>query len=303
MGFTDEIKQKYRSGSLLVKLIFINVGVFVAVKLAMLLLMLLGVDTYLAASFVELPSAWAELIRHPWTLVTYMFMHADLFHIFFNMLCLYWFGLVFMEFNTPKQLVALYVLSGLMGAAFFLCAYNFLPAFEGRAATLVGASAAVMGVMVAACMRAPNYRMNLLFIGPVALKWILVVMLVIDAISYDDGNFGGHIAHFGGIVMGAVYALMLKQGYDITKKINKAIDAMAGIFSRRNSPMGRPVQGGKRYHYAKAEAEQKKPDFRSEYVSKEQAEVDAILEKIKVSGYASLTDEEKRKIFTAGKKN
>lgn len=307
MGFTDEIKMQYRSGSLLVKLIFINIGVFVALKLAMFVLLLFGADSHWVASFVELPSAWQQLLTRPWTVLTYMFMHADLFHIFFNMLCLYWFGMVFMEFNTPKQLVALYVLSGLMGAAFFLCAYNFLPAFEGRYGTLVGASAAVYGVMVAACMRAPNYRMHLLFVGAVPLKWILAVMIIIDLISFDGSNFGGHVAHLGGIAMGAIYALMLRRGHDVTKWINKAIDAIAGLFSRRRQPMGRPVRGGgaggSRYHYAKAQTEPEKPDFRSEYVTREQAEIDAILEKIKVSGYSSLTDEEKRKIFTAGKKN
>ena len=245
----------------------------------------------------------------PYQLVTYMFMHGDLMHIFFNMLCLYWMGLVFMEFNTPKQLVALYVLSGLMGAAFYLMAYNLLPGFAGASSGLVGASASVLGVLVAACMRAPNYRINLLFIGSVALKWVAIVMVVLGVISFDGSNLGGHIAHAGGAVMGVIYALLLRRGLDITKGINRIIDRLTDLFERRPKPMGEPVQGG-RYHYGKPESgnaakstKSDSNDFSSQYVTKEQAEVDAILEKIKVSGYASLSQEEKKRIFTAGKKN
>ena len=275
----------------------------------MFVLMLAGIDARVVTDMVELPSAWSAVLVRPWTLVTYMFMHGDLMHIFFNMLCLYWMGLVFMEFNTPKQLVALYVLSGLMGAAFYLMAYNLLPGFAGASSGLVGASASVLGVRVAACMRAPNYRINLLFIGSVALKWVAIVMVVLGVISFDGSNLGGHIAHAGGAVMGVIYALLLRRGLDITKGINRMIDRLTDLFERRPKPMGEPVQGG-RYHYGKPESgnaakstKSDSDDLRSQYVTKEQAEVDAILEKIKVSGYASLSQEEKKRIFTAGKKN
>ena len=313
MGIIEEIKNRYRSGSLLIKLIFINAGIFLAVKLSVFVLMLAGIDASVVMDMVELPSSWAEVTMRPWTLVTYMFMHGDLMHIFFNMLCLYWMGMVFLEFNTPKQLVALYVLSGLMGAAFYLMAYNLLPGFAGASSGLVGASASVLGVLVSACMRAPNYRINLLFIGSVALKWVAIVMVVLGVISFDGNNLGGHIAHAGGAVMGVIYALLLRCGFDITKGVNRLIDRISDLFERHPKPMGEPVQGG-RYHYGKSESDNASKstksstksdsdDLRSQYVTKEQAEVDAILEKIKVSGYASLSQEEKKRIFTAGKKN
>ena len=167
----------------------------------------------------------------------------------------------------------------------------------------------MLGVLVAACMRAPNYRINLLFIGSVALKWVAIVMVVLGVISFDGSNLGGHIAHAGGAVMGVIYALLLRRGLDITKGINRMIDRLTDLFERRPKPMGEPVQGG-RYHYGKPESgnaakstKSDSDDLRSQYVTKEQAEVDAILEKIKVSGYASLSQEEKKRIFTAGKKN
>ena len=313
MGIIEEIKNRYRSGSLLIKLIFINAGIFLAVKLSVFVLMLAGIDASVVMDMVELPSAWEAVTMRPWTLVTYMFMHGDLMHIFFNMLCLYWMGMVFMEFNTPKQLVALYVLSGLMGAAFYLMAYNLLPGFAGASSGLVGASASVLGVLVSACMRAPNYRINLLFIGSVALKWVAIVMVVLGVISFDGNNLGGHIAHAGGAVMGVIYALLLRCGFDITKGINRLIDRISDLFERHPKPMGEPVQGG-RYHYGKSESDNASKstksstksdsdDLRSQYVTEEQAEVDAILDKIKVSGYASLSQEEKKRIFKAGKKN
>ena len=162
-------------------------------------------------------------------------------------------------------------------------------------------------------MRAPNYRINLLFIGSVALKWVAIVMVVLGVISFDGNNLGGHIAHAGGAVMGVIYALLLRCGFDITKGINRLIDRISDLFERHPKPMGEPVQGG-RYHYGKSESDNASKstksstksdsdDLRSQYVTKEQAEVDAILEKIKVSGYASLSQEEKKRIFTAGKKN
>ena len=228
-------------------------------------------------------------------------MHGDLMHIFFNMLCFYWFGLIFMEFNTPKQMVALYVLSGLGGAAAYLSAHSVLPAFAGVHGSLVGASASVLGVIVAVGMRAPNYRLNLLFLGPVALKWVVLPILVLDVVSFDGSNLGGHIAHLGGAVVGLLYALAMKKGFDITSGINRVIDALAGVFSRKKPAVKN--QRKPRYHYSADESHRdSRSDVRKQFVSEKEERIDAILEKIKQSGYASLTKEEKELLFSVGKK-
>lgn len=301
MDIIKEIKRRYSSGSLLVRLIFINIGVFVVVKLAMFLLTLLGLTPAMVSGMVELPSQWQAVLHKPWTLLTYMFMHGDLMHIFFNMLCFYWFGLIFMEFNTPKQMVALYVLSGLGGAAAYLSAHSVLPAFAGVHGSLVGASASVLGVIVAVGMRAPNYRLNLLFLGPVALKWVVLPILVLDVVSFDGSNLGGHIAHLGGAVVGLLYALAMKKGFDITSGINCVIDALAVVFSRKKPAVKN--QRKPRYHYSADESHRdSRSDVRKQFVSEKEERIDAILEKIKQSGYASLTKEEKELLFSVGKK-
>ncbi len=301
MDIIKEIRQRYSSGSLLVRLIFINVGVFLVVKTAMFVFTLLGLAPTMVSGLVELPSQWYAVLHKPWTLLTYMFMHGDLMHIFFNMLCFYWFGLIFMEFNTPKQMVALYVLSGLGGAAAYLSAHSVLPAFAGVHGSLVGASASVLGVIVAVGMRAPNYRLNLLFLGPVALKWVVLPILVLDVVSFDGSNLGGHIAHLGGAVVGLLYALAMKKGFDITSGINRVIDALAGVFSRKKPAVKN--QRKPRYHYSADESHRdSRSDVRKQFVSEKEERIDAILEKIKQSGYASLTKEEKELLFSVGKK-
>ncbi len=306
MGIFNELLYKYKSGSLLIKLIFINVGVFVVLKLALLILMLLGIDNSLVGMLVELPSTWSGVLSRPWTLFTYMFMHGDVFHILFNMLCLYWVGMVFMEFNTPKQMVALYMLSGLGGALLYLVAHNTLPYFAGAYSTLVGASASVLGIMVAVGVRAPNYRIGMMFLGPVPMKWIVLSIVVIDLLSLGGANTGGHVAHIGGVLVGALYAVLMKHGFDMTKGLNRTIDYLVDLFEKKPKGPGKPI-GGTKYHYAEPEKEpqkaKKSSSVRDQFVSPEEAAIDEILEKIKVSGYASLTAEEKQRIFSAGNKN
>ncbi len=290
----------------MIKLIFINIVVFVVLKLALLLLMLFGIDSSIIGMLVELPSTWSGVLSRPWTLLTYMFMHGDIFHILFNMLCLYWVGMVFMEFNTPKQLVALYVLSGLGGALLYLVSYNTLPYFSGAYTTMVGASASVLGIMVAVGVRAPNYRIGLLFFGPVPMKWIVLSIVLIDLLSLSGSNTGGHIAHLGGVMVGALYAVLMKHGFDLTKGVNRVIDYLVDLFEKKPKGPGKPI-GGTKYHYAEPEKEPQKTkkasSVRDQFVSPEEAAIDEILEKIKVSGYTSLTKEEKQRIFSAGNKN
>lgn len=235
MAIINEIKMRFSSGSLLLKLIYLNIGIFVAVKLAMLVMPLFGVSAAVIASAVELPSEWLAVAHRPWTLFTYMLMHGSLMHIFMNMLCLYWFGRVFAEFNTQKQLVTLYVLSGLGGALAYLAAYATLPVFAASHSSLVGASAAVLGIMVAIGVQAPNYRINLLIVGSVAMKWVVLTTLFLMLISSEDTNLGGSVAHIGGIAVGAAYALLLKTGHDITGTINRLTDGLIGIFKKEKN--------------------------------------------------------------------
>lgn len=298
MAFIDEIKRSYSQGSMLLKLIFINIAVFFLLHIVVIVAMLFNVDGNELLSWVELPSNLSQLIRKPWTLLTYMFSHYGLLHILFNMLWFYWLGRIFMEFFSPKQLTGLYLLGGWGGAALYLLAYNLLPYFAGQNGLLLGASASVIAIVVATAVYAPDYKIGLLFIGEVSIKWIAIVTVAIDLLGLDAGNIGGNIAHIGGAIVGAWFALRIKRGRDITRPLNACIDTVVGLFNGRSLKMPdfkrEKRQSGK---------EKKEPQHANRPVDTiSEDELDNILKKIKVAGYDALTDEEKDKLFKASRR-
>ncbi|MBQ9556960.1 MAG: rhomboid family intramembrane serine protease [Muribaculaceae bacterium] len=302
MAFIDDIKRTYRQGSMLMRLIFINIGVFILIRLLAIGAVLLSGSSFPVLQWVELPGDWWLALRRPWTLVTYMFVHNDLWHILFNMLWLYWLGRIFMEFFSSKQLSGLYILGGLGGGALYLLCSNLLGHLHGSA--LIGSSAAVIAIVVAVAVYVPDYKIGLLFLGQVAIKWVALVTVLIAVLSLDGGNIGGNIAHLGGAAVGAWYALRIKQGHDITRPLNAMLDFIIGLFNGRSLRLPRfkraaspsaqqqaapPRQATSTSHH--------RPD---DTVSEE--ELDVILGKIKAAGYDALSDEEKDKLFKASRR-
>ena len=306
MAFIDDIKRTYCQGSMLLRLILINIGVFVLLHVAALCGLLFNLQGDDVLRWIELPSDLAMLLRQPWTLVTYMFAHYSLLHILFNMLWLYWLGRIFMEYFSPKQLTGVYLLGGWGGALLFLLAYNLLPHLAGTGALLIGASASVIAIVVATAVYAPDYKIGLLFLGEVPLKWVAIVTVGIDLLSMEGGNIGTSMAHIGGAVVGAIYALSIKRGRDITRPLNAAIDAVVGLFNGRS--FKRPHIDW-RQHNTTANNSANRQDGKqqtrkgttpADTVSEE--ELDTILGKIKAAGYDALTDEEKDKLFKASRR-
>ena len=290
MAIIDDIKRKYRQGTMLMRIIYINIAIFVLLHLMALVGIFINVPDQEMVMWVQLPSNLRELLHEPWTLITYMFAHYDLLHILFNMLWLYWMGRIFLEYFTPKRLSALYLLGGLGGAALYLLVMNLLPHFAGSNGHLIGASASVIAIVVAVAIWAPEYKIGMLFIGEVSLKWVAILTIGIDVLSIDVGNAGGHIAHLGGAAVGAIYTTAMRHGTDITRPINSALDWLASLFNRRDKGIGTPVGGtayGPRQQAANEPTE---------------AQIDAILDKIKRSGYTSLTDKERDMLFSASRK-
>ena len=284
---------------MLLKLIFINIGVFVVLHVVALGFLLMNAGNGIVG-WVEVPSELGLLLRRPWTLLTYMFAHYGFFHILFNMLWLYWLGRIFMEYFSPKQLTGVYLLGGLGGAILYLLAYNCLPYLMAQPGTayLIGASASVIAIVVATAVYAPEYRIGLLFLGEVPLKWVALVTVAIAILGLDAGNVGGNLAHIGGGIVGAWFALRIKQGRDITRPLNAAIDAVVGLFNGRSWELPkREKKSSAKGNQSQAEPHGTRP---AETVSEE--ELDTILGKIKVAGYDALTDEEKDKLFKASRR-
>lgn len=300
MAFIDQFKRFYNQSSMLMRLILVNVVVFVLIRLLAVGSWMFGSSTFAITQWVAMPSDLWLLLRRPWTLVTYMFAHADMLHILFNMLWLYWIGSIFMEFFSAKHLTGLYLLGGWGGATLYLLATNLLPNMAGG--VLIGSSAAVIAIVVATAVYVPDYKIGLLFLGEVAIKWVAIVTVAIALLSLDGGNVGGNIAHIGGALVGAWFALSIKQGRDITRPINSFIDSLVGLFNGRKFKLPEVKKpsfpSGKK---SQAESGPQRPANRpADTVSEE--ELDRILDKIKAAGYDALTDEERDKLFKVSRR-
>ena len=289
MNIADEIKESFKKGTVLTRLIYINLAVFVVVKLIQVVLFLFSTGqpgTFFIIDWLAVPASISELMSRPWTIFTYMFLHEGFLHILFNILWLYWFGRIFLEYLDGKKLLGVYLLGGLAGAALYILAFNLFPAFAQvlPVSRALGASAAVLAVVISISVYVPNYTINLIFIGPVRLKYIAAVMIVLDIISIAGSNAGGHIAHLGGALFGWFFIRQYRQGRDITKGINLAFYKL----SKWMTP-------GK-----KLKVEYRKPGSDFEYNRQKaikQQRIDDILDKISKSGYESLSKEEKELLF------
>ncbi len=291
----DDIVNYFRKGSTVSRLVGINVLVFVVFAFLRLLFFLWDSSTIAleVTNWLAVPSNFEKLAQKPWTIISYSFLHVQIFHILFNMMVLYVGGRLFSQFIGEGRLVPTYLLGAIAGAAFYIGAYNFFPVFEGvrHQAVAIGASASILAIFFAVAVFQPNYQLPLLLFGRIRLKYIALIFVAIDLLSIERGNPGGHIAHLGGAAWGFVYALLLKYNIDPAGQIYRMFKWMGGLFSpkpkfRVNRHGSRPLSD---YEYNKQRAENQK-------------EIDQILDKISKSGYQSLSAREKEILFRTSKK-
>ena len=295
-SFISDLKNGFKRGNISLQFIYINVGVFVVTTLVSVILMLFNFSSVGWFQVLELPAYIPKFLVQPWSLFTYMFLHADAFHLLFNMLWLYWFGQLFLSIFSARHLRGLYILGGLCGGLLYMLAFNVFPYFQNHiyGSWLLGASASVLAVVVATAVREPEYRVNFMFVGAVRLKYVALFMVVTDLLFMTSGNGGGHIAHLGGALAGWWFAASLRKGHDVTKWINNVFDWVNGGFRFKipaRKPKMKATRGGKNADY----------DYNAQ--KKRQSEkIDRILDKLKKSGYSSLTTEEKKRLFDASKR-
>jgi membrane associated rhomboid family serine protease len=280
-------KDLFKQNSVLKWLLLVNVGIWIMVAFANLFLWLYkSPGTNLLVRWLSVPADWTELIRKPWTVVTYMFLHERFWHLFFNVWMLWFGGMIFTRFLSQKQLALTYGLGGLVGALFFILAYNLFPVFETAKYTAVamGASASVLAILVAAATYQPDYGLNILLFGQLKFKWLAIAFVVIDLLSISAENPGGHIAHLGGALFGFVYGFVLRKslGKPAEPKRKKRKPKMEYTPYEEIHDEPQVPRSDEEYNYQKAERER---------------DVDAILDKIAKDGYASLTAEEKEFLF------
>ncbi|WP_026449763.1 rhomboid family intramembrane serine protease [Aequorivita capsosiphonis] len=286
------LSYKYKTANILVKLIVINVAVFLIVNLSSFFLSIS--PQYFSRWFV-LSDSLNTLLIHPWTLITYGFLHFGFFHIFFNMIWLYWFGQFVLTLFTGKRLLTIYLLGALFGGLLFVLAYNLFPVFAESRGYLIGASGAVTAIMIFIATYTPNTQVRI-FTFTIKLWHIAIVLFLLDLIRIpSSGNAGGLMAHVGGAVFGYTYAVQLAKGNDIGKWFENFMDWIADLFKPRTKKPFKTV-----HRTAQPKTKPSKPkDSKSDH----QKKIDGILDKIGKSGYESLTKEEKDFLFKAGKED
>lgn len=293
-----DLKGVFARGNVSIRLIYLNVGIFVVTTLITISMQLFNRSVADIFELLALPASFERFVSQPWSIITYMFMHAGFMHILFNILWLYWFGALFLTFFSAKHLRGLYVLGGICGGLLYMVSYNVFPYFSPmiHSSTMVGASASVLAIVVATAYREPNYPVRLLLFGTVRLKYIALIVVVTDLLFITSSNAGGHISHLGGALAGLWFAASLSKGVDATSWINKVIDGIVALFSRKTWKRKPKMK----VHYGD-NTRQKDYDYNAGKKAQSD-EIDRILDKLKKSGYGSLTTEEKKSLFDASKK-
>ena len=290
-----DLKESFRKGNIYIQLIYINVGIFIITTLTQVLLQLFNHSPGGFSEWIELPASFTRLILQPWSLITYMFVHAGLLHILFNMLWLYWFGSLFLTFFSAKHLRGVYILGGVFGGALYMIAYNVFPYFRPLVeySFMLGASASVLAIVAATAYREPNYPIRLFLLGTIRLKYLALIVIGADLLFVTSDNAGGHIAHLGGAIAGLCFAAGLQKGWDFTSWINKILDGIMSLFSFTHRKPKMKV------HYNNEREQEYNYNAKKKAQSEE---IDHILDKLKKSGYESLTTEEKKSLFDASKR-
>jgi membrane associated rhomboid family serine protease len=293
MSILDDLKLQYKIGNITVRLIFWNLLLFAVPSIVFGVLQLFHVRIdYL--NFVSLSTDWSDLLWKPWSILSYAFFHLGIFHIIFNMLMLHFVGQLFLTFFTQKQLFSVYVIGAVFSGLVYMLGYLILPALTTVNTSMVGASAAVMAILMATVSYQPFMEVRLFIFGNVKLWQIALVLIVLDLIQLPMNNTGGHIAHLSGALFGYIYTKFLQNGIDLGSGLNSFTQRIASFFSNQDASP-----------FKKVHVNPKKPILKreSKVVAKDktQQQIDEILDKISQSGYDSLTSEEKEFLFKAGK--
>ena len=294
MNILDDLKLQFRIGDTTTKLIFWNVGLFVVPLLIFSFLRLFKIEIeYL--DFVSLSTAPRELFWKPWSIISYAFFHNGIFHVLFNMLMLNFAGKLFVTFFTQKQLLSLYIVSAIFGGVIYIISYLTFPALVNITVSMVGASGAIMAILVATATYQPTMEVRLLLFGNVKLVYLVLVLLIIDLIQLPMNNTGGHLAHLGGALFGFLYVKQMQNGTDITNWFTICIDFFANLFSLKKATPFRSV-------HVNPKKPIQKPQSNIIFKDKTQQQIDDILDKIGKSGYDSLDQQEKEFLFKMGSK-
>lgn len=278
MGFVEDLKRRYKQGHLAMKLIYINVAIFIILTLFGSLIPI-SLESHLS-----LPSNFSHFLEQPWSIFTYMFVHLRFFHLLFNMLMLYIIGEFFYRYFGDNAFARFYFIGGVCGGLLFL----LIDLISQQHGLLMGASAAIYSVLFAMVAYQPDLKIRLLFISePIKLLHVAIGFIVLGFLINAD-NFGGNISHVGGALFGYFYMKKFEKGNTLLYTLQQSIK---NIFKKK--------------HFKNTYSSYEKPprddyDY-ADWKKNKENKTNRILEKISRSGYNSLTAEEKEFLFKQGK--
>jgi len=286
---TNNLIGQFKQLSIVLKIIVINTLIFLIFYLGSFFFKL---SPSTLVSWFVLPTSFLEIVFQPWSFVTYAFLHAGFWHLFWNMYLLYWFGLYVLNLFTSKRFLTIYLLGAINGGLFYVLAYNLFPVFNNISSNLMGASAAVLAIVIFIATYTPDAIVRI-FTFRIKLWHFGLVMVLLDLFQLpSSGNAGGLIAHMGGAIFGYVYAIHLKKGNDIGIWFENFMDLLVNLFKSNK------YKHFKQVHKTKQSAPK---NTKRNPTTNHQIKIDRILDKIGKSGYDSLTKAEKDFLFKAGK--
>lgn len=286
MNIIDDLKLQYKLGGIAQRMIYWNIGCFL---ISLVFFYQFKVGAFDFPNWIALSSEPTIFLLKPWTFLSYAFFHDGFLHLFFNMMVLNFASSLFLTFFSPKQYLGLYILSAIFAGLIFAVGFNLMH----LSGAVVGASAAIMAILVAVTTYSPLMNVRLLLIGNVKLWHITAVILILDLMQFRVENPGGHISHLAGAFFGFVFIKLLQNGIDLSKIVSAVLDFFTNLFKKPSTP------------FKKVHKNYKKPIEKSTsrivVKDKKQQQIDEILDKISQSGYDSLNKEEKEFLFQAGK--
>ena len=300
-NFFDNIKYQFNHGGMTIRLIMINVAIFLMIALLNLLSNLFGYDiNFLIENIFALNTDVSILITHPWGLITTMFTHFGFFHLLMNMLMLYFTGKIFEQFFSSKKLLNIYLLGGLAGGLLEVIARLIFPALAQGNVHVVGASGSIMAIFMAIAFFRPQMKVMLFGIVPVSLIILAFGFLAMDLFALSSKDSTAHFAHIGGSLIGILYIKTMNKSTNILERFTRFTDSFFNFVTKFEFKKKNKLKV--EYGSGKTEVKDQSDEEFNLNKKKQQEQTDKILDKIAKSGYESLSKSEKDFLFQQSKK-
>ncbi|PWH86565.1 rhomboid family intramembrane serine protease [Brumimicrobium oceani] len=303
--FSDEVKYQWKHGGMLIKLIGVNLAVFLVINILLVfgsLSVTNGASNPLANfvyNFFTLRGDIMGFLTHPWGIFTSIFSHFDFLHIAFNMLFLYFISRFFLMYFSNQRLLYTYILGGIMGGIFQIAAYSLFPALRGTETFVVGASGAVNAIFMAAAFYRPMAVVHLFGIIKVKMIYLAGIFILMDLLQMGGSDNVAHFAHLGGAAFGILSIRNINSKNNVINFTRVTVENLKASFNGK--PKMRAQKGGKAGATSSSKTQRQTDEQYNLDKKQKQAQIDAILDKISKSGYDSLTKKEKQVLFDQSK--